>query len=180
MLRHRNSQSGHDAREQSTEEARRSLVQSALARPRVRRAIAVACAAIASAGAFVAVWHLHSIAMLVVLAPSTIVVCGLLASFALAPIAPASCEESPQVTGDRAPLHLSGYRWGQTMTVCRSEDRWFLENERGELYEAPFVEVVEWLDTLWDVRQLAVACPESVATSPSIGRSPHRFWSACS
>ena len=47
---------------------------------------------------------------------------------------------------------------GQTMTVFRYRDRWFLGNEWGELMEAPFEDVVEWLDTLWDIGQLPSKC----------------------
>ena len=53
------------------------------------------------------------------------------------------------------------------MAVWKEDGHWFLGNERGEFFETSFLEIVGWLDTLWDIRQLALAPPET----PTKGRT---------
>ncbi|HTX69173.1 MAG TPA: hypothetical protein VMH50_08500 [Thermoleophilia bacterium] len=52
---------------------------------------------------------------------------------------------------------ITAESWSPPVIAGKCDGRWFLANERGELVEKPFAEVVEWLDTLWDIRQLAPA-----------------------
>jgi hypothetical protein len=47
--------------------------------------------------------------------------------------------------------------YDKPMTVRDRQGHWYLANEYGELVETSFDEVVEWLDTLWDIRQLEPA-----------------------
>ena len=100
--------------------------------------------------------------VLTIVAPTTIVGSGVLVYFATAPeIAPVSFQEDSWVTSVQSSVRLSEQRWGQTMTVCRSGNRWFLESERGELRESPFDEIVEWMDTLSDSNQLGLTGPDA-------------------
>jgi len=139
-----------------------SPVQPPLRWRTIRLAVAGVGGAATTALVIVAMWHVHPVAVLTVLAPSTFVVSAVLAYFATAPEAGAvSFQEWSHAPSERTWSHLSGHRWGQTMTVCRSGNRWFLENGHGELHEAPFDEIVEWLDTLWDIHQLGLAGPDN-------------------
>jgi len=96
-----------------------------------------------------------SIAALTVLLPGFCIAYGLFL-VATAMNEPGSAH-APRRLGDGRPRTRAAAVAGlhdEPMTVCTSEGRWFLADEYGELVETSFREVVEWLDTLWDIRQL--------------------------
>ena len=129
-----------------------------------RRAVRVAlgiCGVIATATIFAATWSAFSLAILVTVMPGVLIAFGVLVA-AASVRAPASRHRARRTWSRQATASSSETcPLDRTVTVRRSDDRWFLENERGDLLETSFADVVEWLDTLWDIRQLALTRGEA-------------------
>ena len=138
----------------------RRLDQIKTRRGSIRWALAIAVGASSVACVFAIVGAPRA-ALLAVLVPGLIIACFVWRLAAASADTRAAFERNLEMTSMRPPARsVVGYQWGQTMTVCRCHDRWFLENEWGELMETSFEDIVEWVDTLWDIRQLALAGPD--------------------
>jgi len=140
----------------------RTSVGHATPRRSSRPALVAVCLS-AGAAAVVASRYGLSIAALTTLLPGCLVAYGLLLA-ATVMHGPGSAGTPCRPGDGRTRTGAASARLhDEPMTVCASEGRWFLANEYGELVETPFGEVVEWLDTLWDIRQLESA---SAAVDP--------------
>ena len=132
-------------------------VAASIVRRRELEATAIGCAVctgIATVAIFLTPWPAARIVPVAVL-----VVCSYVAHRVRSsgPLEAADVAERSRRTVVK-PSAMSGLaddRQGEMMEIGMEGGRWYLGNGEGDYLEVPFAEIVAWLDTLWDIRQLA-------------------------